>query len=225
LNSPLVLLILSLGAGAITRAQEAVPKPADSLAVAGKELRMGNTPRARALYSWVLHEDRRSTPARMGLGKVAIAENEWGEGCDQFQDVIDRDTGSIAARYCCGICRREYGAQVAFILRKVQWGKSMDDFLWVLARDSSYEDVLYQLALLYRYKDEYDLALDLGRLQIDRKPDLVDARLGLFKLYRFVLAVVPPGDIFPLLRRRHDPFAVYFAAEALRRQKRYEESE
>ena len=225
MNSPLVLLILSLGAGAITRAQEAVPKPADSLAVAGKELRMGNTPRARALYSWVLHEDRRSTPARMGLGKVAIAENEWGEGCDQFQDVIDRDTGSIAARYCCGICRREYGAQVAFILRKVQWGKSMDDFLWVLARDSSYEDVLYQLALLYRYKDEYDLALDLGRLQIDRKPDLVDARLGLFKLYRFVLAVVPPGDIFPLLRRRHDPFAVYFAAEALRRQKRYEESE
>ena len=225
MNSPLVLLILSLGAGAITRAQEAVPKPADSLFAGGKELRQGNTSRARELYSWVLHEDRKSTPARLGLGRVAIAESDWGEGCDQFQDVIDRDTGSIAARYYCGICRREYGAQVAFILRKIQWGKAMDDFLWVLARDSSYEDVLYQLALLYRYRDEYDLALDLGRLQIDRKPDLFEARLGLFTLYRFVLAVVPPGDIFPLLRRRHDPFAVYFAAEALRRQKRYGESE
>ncbi|HEX7573792.1 MAG TPA: GWxTD domain-containing protein [Bacteroidota bacterium] len=225
LRSMIVLLVLSPGVRANARAQDVVTKPGDSLAAAGKELRMGNTPRARDLYEWVLHENKKSIPARMGLGKVAIAENEWGEGCDLFEEVMDRDTGSIAARYYCGICRREYGAQVAFIMRRVQWGKAMDDFLWVLARDSSYEDILYQLAVLYRYKEEYELALDLGRLQIERKPDLNDARLGLFKLYRFVLAVVSPGDIFPLLRRRHDPFAVYFAGEALRRQKRYEESE
>jgi hypothetical protein len=224
-HKPSVLLILVLGTGTSVRAQDAVPKPADSLVTAGKELRMGNTPRAKELYSWVLHEDRTSIPARMGLGKVAIAENEWGEACDLFEEVMDRDTGSLAARYNAGICRREYGAQVAWLLRNRQWRKSMDNFLWVLARDSSYEDVLYQLALLYRYKEEYDLALDLGRLQIERKPDLYDAPLGLFKLYRFVLAVVSPGDIFPLLRRRHDPYAVYFAGEALRRHKKYGESE
>jgi hypothetical protein len=224
-HSMVVLLFLSPGVRTNVRAQEVVPKPADSLAAAGKELRLGNTPRAKELYDWVLQQDRTSIPARMGLGKVAVAENEWGEGCDLFQEVINRDTGSTAARYYCGICRREYGAQVAFILRRIQWGKAMDDFLWVIARDSSYDDVLYQLALLYRYREEFDLALDLGRLQIERKPDLYDARLGLFTMYRFVLAVVSPGDLFPLLRRRHDPFAVYFAAEALRRQKRYEESE
>jgi tetratricopeptide (TPR) repeat protein len=222
---PLVLLVVAVAAGSSARAQDVVPNPPDSLSAAGKELRLGNTGRAKELYSWVLHRDRKSTPARLGLGRVAIAENDWSEGCDMFQDVIERDTGSIAARYCCGICRREYGAQVAFILRRIQWQKAMDDFLWVLARDSSYEDVLYQLALLYRYKDEYDLALDLGRLQIERKPELSDARLGLFRLYRFVLAVVSPREIFSLLQRRHDPFAVYFAGEALRRQKRYEESE
>jgi tetratricopeptide (TPR) repeat protein len=207
------------------RAQNAVPKPADSLAAAGKELRLENTARAKEIYSWVLHEDRKSTAARLGLGKVAIAENEWGEGCDQFEEVMDRDTGSIAARYYGGICRREYGAQVAWLLRRRQWQKSMDNFLWVLARDSSYQDVLYQLALLYRYKDEYDPALDLGRLQIERKPDLYDAPLGLFKLYRFVVANVSPGEIFQLLGRRRDPFALYFAAEALRRQRRYGEAE
>ena len=224
-NEMWVLLILALGAGAPVRGQDAVPNPADSLAAAGRELRQGNTPRAKELYSWVLHEDRKSSSARIGLGKVAIAENEWGEGCDLFEEVADRDTGMIAARYYGGICRREYGAQLAWFLRKKQWQKSMDNFLWVLARDSSFEDVLYQLGLLYRYKEEYDLALDLGRLQIERKPQLYDAQLGLFKLYRFVVAALSPGDIFPLLGRRHDPFAAYFAGEALRRQRRYEESE
>jgi tetratricopeptide (TPR) repeat protein len=221
----LALLIMAIAAWPSARAQEAVAKPADSLALAGKELRLGNADRAKELYSWILHQDRKSTPARMGLGKVAIAENEWGEACDQFQDVMDRDTGSIAARYYGGICRREYGAQVAWLLRKRQWQKSMDSFLWVLARDSSYEDVLYQLALLYRYKEEYELALDMARRQIERKPELYDAAFGLFKLYRYVVAVVSPGDLIPLLRRRHDPFAVYFAGEALRREQRYEESE
>jgi tetratricopeptide (TPR) repeat protein len=206
------------------RAQDAVPNPADSLTAAGKELRLGNLIRARDIYSWVLHQDRKSLPARMGLGRAAIAENEWGEGCDQFQEVIDRDTGSVAARYYGGICRREYGAQVAWLLRKTQWKKSLDDFLWVLARDSSYEDVLYQLALLYRYQEEYDLALDLGRLQVQRKPDLYSAALGYFKMYRHVVALVSPGDIFHLLGRRHDLIAVYFAAEVLRRQMRFEES-
>ncbi len=221
----LTLLSLVLGAGTSARAQDAVAKPADSLAAAQKELRLGNYLRARELYSWVLHEDRKSAPARMGLGRVAIAENEWGEACDLFEEVMERDTGGLAPRYYAGISRREYGAQLAWLLRKRQWQKSMDNFLWVIARDSSYEDVLYQLALLYRYREEYDLALDLGRLQIERKPDLYDAPVGLFKLYRYVVADVSPGEIFQLLGRRHDPFALYFAAEALRRHGRYEESE
>jgi len=199
-------------------------KPADSLAAAGRESRLGNTLRAKKLYEWVLDGDAKSIPARIGLGKVAIAEREWGEGCDRFQEVIDRDTGNFAGHYYAGMCRREYGAQLAWILRNAQWGKSMDNFLWVIARDSSYEDVLYQLALLYRYRDEYDLALDLGRLQLRRKPDLNGAALGLFNLYKYTVAVVPPVEIFKLLGRRHDPLAVYFAGEALRRQGRLNEA-
>lgn len=220
-----VLWILAMTAGPCALAQDALPRTADSLVAAGKELRLGNTGRAKELYSWVLREDRKSTQAMMGLGKVAIAEHEWGEGCDRFQDAMEKDTGSFAAHYYGGICRREYGAQVAWILRTRQWQKSMDDFLWVLARDSSYEDVLYQLALLYRYREEFEVALDMGRLQVQRRSDLYSASLGLFKLYRHVVAVVSPGDIFKLLSRRRDPMAVYFAAEALRRQKRFDESE
>ncbi len=221
----IVAFLLALAGVAASRGQEAVPKPADSLALAAKELRLGNVERAKALYEWVLHQDRKSAQARMGLGRVAVAQSEWGEGCDQFEEAIDRDTGNVGARYWEGICRREYGAQLAWLMRKRQWSKSMDNFLWVLARDSSYEDVLYQLALLYRYREEYDLALDAGQVQIERKPDLGSAQLGLFKLYRYVVAVVPPADSFPLLSRRHYPLAAYFLGEALRRQGRYDESE
>ena len=217
--------ILTIATLTSALAQEVVPRPADSLVAAGRELRIGNIERAKDLYSWVLHQDRKSTPAMIGLGKVAIEEHEWGEGCDRFQDAMDRDTGNVAAHYYGGICRREYGAQVAWILRKRQWQKSMDNFLWVIARDSSFEDVLYQLALLYRYQEDYEVALDMGRLQVERRPDLYAAALGLFKMYRHVVAVVSPGEIFKLLSRRHDPLAVYFAGEALRRQRRYDESE
>lgn len=221
----LVTCLLALPIADSARAQDAVTKPADSLALAAKELRAGNAERAKSLYEWVLHQDRKSTQARMGLGRVAVAQFEWGEGCDQFDEVMDRDTGNVGARYWGGICRREYGAQLAWLMRKRQWTKSMDNFLWVLARDSSYEDVLYQVALLHRYREEYDLALDVGRTQIERKPDLVSAGLGLFKLYRYVVAAVPPADLFPLLGRRRYALAAYFLGEALRRQGRYDESE
>ncbi len=219
------ILLFMLAGVAPARAQEPVIKPADSLAVAGRECRRGNTLRAKELYKWVLDQDSKSIPARIGLGKVAIAESEWGEGCDRFQEVIDRDTGSFAGHYYAGMCRREYGTQLAWLLRKSQWRKSMDNFLWVMARDSSYEDVLYQLALLYRYMDEFEPALDLGSLQLRRRPDLNDAALGLFNLYRYAVAVVPRDEIFQILGRRHDAFAVYFAGEALRRQGRFKEAE
>ncbi|HTY57193.1 MAG TPA: GWxTD domain-containing protein [Bacteroidota bacterium] len=221
----MILSLFAFAEGSLARAQDAATNPPDSLALAGKELHRGNTARAKELYKWVLKHDRKSNLARMGLGKVAIEESDWGEGCDQFQDVIDSDTGSVAARYYCGICRREYGTQLAWIMRRGQWEKSQVNFLWVLARDSSYEDVLYQLALLYRYRDEIEPALDMARLQVERRPDLNTAALGLFKLYKYAVAVVSPGDIFHLLGRRHDLYAVYFAAEALRRQKRFDEAE
>jgi len=224
-NLLLLLLVFAVTGGVAARAQDAVPRPADSLAAAARELRLGNTARAKELYSWVLHEDRGSTKARIGLGRVAIAESEWGEGVDQFEDVMEQDTGSLAARYYGGICRREYGTQLAWVLRNKQWQKSMNNFLWVLARDSSYEDVLYQLALLYRYKEEYSLALDLGRLQIQRKPDYYEAALGYYRLYKYMVAVMSPRDLFTLLGGRHDPYAYYFSGEALRRLKRYDESE
>ena len=224
---PLVLLGVFLAPAALPQAPAArdqVPGETDSLKEAALRLRRGDIDRAKATYEAVLHADRASVEARLGLGKVAIEQREFGEACDQFQEAIDRDTGSMAAHYYGGVARREYGAQLAWLLRKRQWRKSLEDFAWVVARDSLYEDVLYQLALLYRYQDELDSALDLGRRQVDLRPHAYGPALGLFKLYRYAVAVTPPEDIFKLLARRHDPFAIYFAAEALRRERRYDEA-
>jgi len=214
--------LLILSAACVARSQD--PGEADSLKQAAVCFRRGDVERAKSTYEWVLHADRHSVPAMLGLGRVALEEREFGEACDRFQDAIDRDTGNMAARYYGGIARREYGAQIAWLFRQKQWRKSIEDFTWVIARDSLYEDVLYQLALLYRYQDEIETALDLGRRQVDLRPHLFGPALGLFKLYQYAVAVTSPADIFPLLGRRHDPFAIYFAAEALRRQRRYDEA-
>ena len=208
-----------------TSARDQFPGESDSLRDAALSLRHGDVERAKDIYQAVHRADRNSAAAMLGLGKVAMEQREWGEACDQFQDAMDRDTGSLAARYYGGIARREYGAQIAWLFRQKQWRKSLENFTWVIARDSMYEDVLYQLALLYRYQDELDRALDLGRRQLELRPHIVGPALGLFKLYRYTVAVTSPEDIFKLLAGRHDPFALYFAAEALRRQRRYDEAE
>ncbi|HUI10644.1 MAG TPA: GWxTD domain-containing protein [Bacteroidota bacterium] len=218
-------LLLILPGTFATTALSQEPGEPDSLKAAALCLRRGDVDRAKGIYEGVLHADRRSFAAHLGLGRVALEQRDWGEACDQFDDAADRDTGNMAARYYGGIARREYGAQVAWLLRQRQWRKAQENFEWVIARDSLYEDVLYQLALLYRYRDDLERALDLGRLQIDLRPHLYGPALGLFKMYRYAVAVTPAPEIYKLLDGRRDPLALYFTAEALRRERRYQDAE
>jgi len=222
-----VVAILFLGSlsGGVATAQEVDHGLRDSLVLANKQLLLWNTARAKDLFAFVLRRDENSIVARIGLGKVAIQEGEWSEGCNIFDEVLDRDSANIVAHYHSGICRREYGTTVAWILRDRQWRKSAENFAWVMARDSAYEDVLYQFSLLLRYKKEYERAFDLAHRQIELRPDLFETRLGLFKLYRYYIAVEGSEETFALLTRRHDDFARYFAGEVLRRQNRLDEAE
>ena len=222
-----VVAILFLGSmsGVVVTAQEVDHGLRDSLLLANKQLFLGNTARAKGLFAFVLRFDENSIAARVGLGKVAIQEGEWSDGCSIFDEVLDRDSANIAAHYCSGICRREYGTTIGWVLRDRQWRKSAEHFSWVMARDSAYEDVLYQFSLLMRYKKEYEHALDLAHRQIELRPDLYETALGLCKLYRYCIAVEGADEALALLSRRHDDYARYFAGEALRRQNKLDEAE
>jgi tetratricopeptide (TPR) repeat protein len=199
--------------------------PAALLSEAEKELHLGNTTNAKELFTSALRKDPNSIPACIGIGKVAIREEQWSDGCDIFDKALDRDPGNMAAHYGAAICHREYGSQLAWLLRKIQWSKAMDHFDWILARDSSFEDVLFQRSLLHRYRSEYRPAFELAHRQVQIRPDLYEAGLGLFKLYRYYIAVEDSREILDSLGTGHSDHARYFTGEVLRRKNSLEAAE
>jgi GWxTD domain-containing protein len=199
-------------------AQPLTSSPSDLVREADKQLRLGNPDSAKDLYESALRVDGNSITARIGLGKAAIQEQKWSDGCDIFENVLNRDTANLFAHYGAGICHREYGLQLGWPLRTMQWRKATDHLLLVIARDSTFEDVLYQLAILFEYKKEYLRSIALGHRQAELRPDMNEARLGLLRLYRYYIAVQDPKEVMDSLAHMHSDHARFFEGEILRRQ-------
>ncbi len=214
----IVFMLLGLLCPPFSISQSTAPKAADLILQANRQLRIGKTDSAKALFESVLLMDDKSVPARLGLGKVAIQEEQWSDGCDIFTEVLDLDPANLFAQYGAGICYREYGTQVGLFLRNIHWGKATDYLARVIARDSTFEDVLYQLAVLLQYKKEYRRAIELGHRQCIMRPDMNEASLGLFRIYRSYMAEEDPEQVLDSLAHMQTDHARYFTGEILRRQ-------
>ena len=211
-------MLLGLLCPPFSISQSITPKPGDLILEANKQLRFGRTDSAKALFESALLMDDKSVPARIGLGKAAIQEEQWSDGCDIFTEVLDRDPANLFAQYGAGICYREYGTQVGLFMRNIQWGKATDYFVGVIARDSSFEDVLFQLAVLLRYKKDYRRAFALGHRQSALRPDKNEASLGLFRIYRSYIAEENPQEALDSLAHMQSDHATFFSGEVMRRQ-------
>lgn len=198
-------------------AQQADRTLTDLLSDAEKQLRIGNTTNAKELFTSALGKAPHSIPAHIGMGKVAIQEERWSDGCDIFDTVLDGDPGNMFAHYDAAICRREYGSQISWIFRNIQWRRAIDQFDWILTRDSTFEDVLYQRSLLHRYKGEYLPAFELAHRQVQIRPDLYEAGMDLFKLYRYYIAEDDSLNVLDSLAAGHNDHVRYFRGEVLRR--------
>jgi len=123
-----------------------------------------------------------------------IAKRQWGDALSLAKEVIAADTGNFEGRYYAAIARRELGAFAyrgesdGAHSRFGDWGDSRRNFMWILDRDSSFKDALYQYALLLRYEGDRTGALNADLAQIRRKPDLIGPQVGLYRLYRAFMA-------------------------------------
>ena len=180
---------------------------------------------AEALFGSVLKADKRSVAARIGMGRVELAREEWPDAQTTFEDALGLDPANLEAHYYAGIAAREAGTQVALIFRAARWNTAEEHFSLVAARDSVYRDVIYQLALLERYRDEPDRALDLTYLQLAVTPGSPPAEIGLYRLYRYLLAELTPTEALKLLKAHPTTESLYFSAELLRRVKQLNDAE
>ncbi|MDZ7334271.1 MAG: tetratricopeptide repeat protein [candidate division KSB1 bacterium] len=166
---------------------------------------------ARKTYQSILKMEPSSTEARIGLGKVALAQERWDEANEFFQQVLSSDPENKEAHYYCAICYRETGKFKVLLLRKLDWDKSKRHFEWILSRDSLYKDVVYQWAVLHRYQEKYQAAVQLGHAQIRLRPELVEPQVKLFRFYRYLISHLDAKEAIDWLKQQpwdHARFAI-----------------
>lgn len=194
------------------------------LSRAGSFLATRQIDSAQILYREALDINDTSEVALTGLGRALMAEHDWGAAADVFEKALRPRAPNLQLHYLLGISYRELGTTKAFLLRTFDWNTSRDHFETVLSADSSYEDVLYQYALLQQYRENYHAAIDLGHRQVRLRPDLDRVRTGLFKLYRHFIAV-DNEEATRWLSGQETPLDRYFLGEAWRRDGKLDSAE
>ena len=146
---------------------------------------------AKDMYEQILDKNDSSVVALKGMGKIAFTEKSWSSAVGWFEKASDASPNDLEARYYLGCAHGERGRELyviemiaAVLGASTNFKKAEEDFKWVIARDSSYRDTFYQLAVVYCYKHDYQDAIASALKQIEVTPDLRIAPLGVFKTYR-----------------------------------------
>ncbi len=169
--------------------------------------------------------DRRARAALIGLGKIEVEWEKWGKADNRFQDVLKRDPNDLEANLYRGICYRENGKFKALLLRKWDFDNAAEKFNFVLGRDSSFQDTIYQLAVLERYRDHYEKAIQLGHTALRLRPDLSSSAVGLCRFYRYYLDHTGKEEAAKWLQAQTSPYARYALGEQYRLQRKFAEAD
>jgi tetratricopeptide (TPR) repeat protein len=171
---------------------------------------------AEQSFREALRIDHQLTTAMAGLGRVFIAKEDWGEANDWYEKILELEPENPDALYHRGICYRETGKFKALLMRKWDWDNSAKYFERVLAKDSLFLDTLYQYAQLLRYREDYAEAILMGHHQVRLKPELVNAQVGLFRLYQYLLDHRKEKEVVKWLQEHDSEHARYFLGETYR---------
>jgi tetratricopeptide (TPR) repeat protein len=216
---PVLIFVSTIGRG-----QPA--NPVDSLLARGARFLADRNPdQAQKTFEKALKADEGRIDAMMGMASADIQRERWGKAADWFELVMKKAPDHVPANYGYAVSKREIGKFTGFVQRPGEWRKSEKYFRRVLALDSSFQDVLYQYALLKRYDEKYETAVDLALRQAAVHPDLVDARMGIFKLYDCLISDRPVDRAEAWLKSRPAFYDRYFLGELYRRNGRLDSAD
>lgn len=186
------------------------------LSVGDSLLQNGEYKAARKFFKKALKKNKQSLPALRALSKVEVKLENWGDLKSWSDKILKLRPNDISANYYHGIAHRETGKFKATFLRERDFGKSERFFDAAINQDSLYKDVLLQRALLERRREKWQPAILYGHRQIKVKPDLPEAQIGLFKLYRLYLIHGDKNRVLRWLRALNRDWADYFVGEYFR---------
>ncbi len=158
--------------------------------------------------------------------RQAVESQEYGRAIQLLDEFLESDNTHIEGRYLRGIALRERGRNPT-LKNRIQrlLARSEADFEFVVAQDSAYQDVLFQYAILKRYKDDLEGAITLGEAQLAHRPDLDYVLPRLLSFYwRYVVTTAPPKARL-WLRSQSGSLAPLFVGRAYERQGMYDTAE
>lgn len=167
----------------------------------------------------------------IGMGKVSLIKEDWISARQRFDEAIKMDPNSIEAYYYSAISYRESGrwrhvaGKQQGISIELAYARSLEQFGWILRRDSSYRDVLYQYSVLMKNEERFGDALRAMYAQIRLKPDLSIAWTGLVRLIRAAIHEKRNEDLMSVAHGFARGWELYMRAEELRIRGLLEEAE
>ncbi|MDZ7267753.1 MAG: GWxTD domain-containing protein [candidate division KSB1 bacterium] len=214
----LLLVPLQLSAG--------VPDEAATWLARGRELLAQNQlEQAHKAFERALRLSPQNREALVHLGQIEVAWGKWGKADDRFEKILERNPNDLTAHYYRGICHREMATTKALLLKKIDFDKAEKHLRTVLAQDSLFQDAVYQLALVKRYREDYEEAIRLGHLAVRLRPDLPGPQVGLFRLYRYLLDHRSTDEALRWLAQWQNDHARHAIGECYRLQDREEKAD
>ncbi len=172
---------------------------------------------ARKIYKKALKPNKQFLPALRRLSELEMKLESWGDLKDWSNNILKFRPSDLDANYYNGIAHRETGKFKATVLRRRDFGKAEKYFEAVINQDSLHKDVLLQRALLKRRREKWQSAILYGHRQIKVKPDLPEAQIGLFKLYRLYLIHGNKSRMLPWFEISKSDWAIHFTGEYFRK--------
>lgn len=167
---------------------------------------------ARKLYRGILKENRSYAPAHAGIAKVLVQERKWEEALQAVDKAYEIDPHDKDVRYLKGIIHREI-AKFDVVYAPRHREQAIDLFVGIVEEDSTHKAVVYQLGLLERYLGNYTKALELGHRQLAIHPDNIEAHIGLFRTYKYLIELIEEEEAKKLLAEMPDDYRELFLAE------------
>jgi tetratricopeptide (TPR) repeat protein len=183
-------------------------------------------------------ENYQPESSELEAAAALMDENQWGSAVRTLSSFLENNPDHLEARYYRAIARRERAAQRTLRAKVTdQWEKGIADFEFIVRKDSSYRDALYQYARFSQVQKRltdlrgldqnvtYKDAIRLGHAQIRHRPDAPEHLYHLFTFYRRFVHQTDIDSALAWLRSRSSEYAAYFVGEGLRLDGRLEAAE
>ena len=162
--------------------------------------------------------------ARIGLARVEMVRERWKPAIRHLERALRKDPENVAARYHLANAYRESVKGFNYIDSKYMpdtyentWEKASEHYEWILARDSMYQDILYQYAVYWKYARKPLRAMSLAHEQTVLKPELKEAQTELIRMFNYMHASAKRSDMIEWLDSEDSAISRYLRAELWRR--------